>query len=112
MMSAALAGLVDRVQLRGQHLGDASLGARIKHARDWNLARESALSSGLAPETPAFDSQRACGTSLSAAIAIGAKTSIGTIDSGICGGTDSISDVPIVYEEGFRTILIESSRGR
>ena len=112
MMSAALAGLVDRFQLRGQQLGDVSLGAVIKHSRDWNLARESALSSGLAPETPAFDIQRACGTSLSAAIAIGAKISIGTIDSGICGGTDSISDVPIVYEEGFRTILIESSRGR
>ena len=44
-----------------------SLGAVIKHSRDWNLARESTLSSGLAPETPAFDLQRACGTSLSAA---------------------------------------------
>src|SRR5690606_7999284 len=70
------------------------------------------LSSGHAPDTPACYIHRACGTSLSAAIAIGAKISIGTIDSGICGGTDSISDVPIVYEEGFRTILIESSRGR
>ncbi|MBN1239505.1 MAG: acetyl-CoA C-acetyltransferase [Gammaproteobacteria bacterium] len=112
MMSAALSGLVDRFGLRGERLGDVSLGAVIKHSRDWNLARESTLSSGLAPETPAFDIQRACGTSLSAAIAIGAKISVGTIDSGICGGTDSISDVPIVHDEGLRTILLESSRGR
>jgi acetyl-CoA C-acetyltransferase len=56
--------------------------------------------------------QRACGTSLSAAIAIGSKISVGTIDSGICGGTDTISDVPIVYDETYRAIMLESSRGR
>jgi acetyl-CoA C-acetyltransferase len=111
MMSAALAGLVAKFGLQGERLGDVALGAVIKHSRDWNLARESTLSSGLAPETPAFDIQRACGTSLSAAIAIGAKISVGTIESGICGGTDSISDVPIVYPEAYRSILLESSRG-
>src|SRR5690554_1789269 len=68
MMTAVLSGLVERYGLKGQRLGDVALGAVIKHSRDWNLARESALSSGLAPETPAFDLQRACGTSLSAAI--------------------------------------------
>jgi acetyl-CoA C-acetyltransferase len=84
----------------------------IKHSRDWNLARESTLSSGLAPETPAFDIQRACGTSLSAAILIAAKISTGLIDSGIAGGTDSISDMPIVYPDAYRSILLESARGR
>jgi len=70
MMSATLSALVQRFDLGGAQLGDVALGAVIKHSRDWNLARESTLSSGLAPETPAFDMQRACGTSLSAAIAI------------------------------------------
>ena len=84
----------------------------IKHSRDLNLARESTLSSGLAPETPAFDMQRACGTSLSAAILIGSKIATGLIDAGIAGGTDSISDVPIVYPEAYRNLLLESARGR
>ena len=97
---------------QGQRLGDVSLGAVIKHSRDWNLARESTLSSGSAPETPAFDIQRACGTSLSAAILIGSKIATGLIDAGIAGGTDSISDVPIVYPEAYRTLLLESARGR
>src|SRR5690606_239192 len=96
----------------GQRLGDVSLGAVIKHSRDFNLARESTLSSGLAPETPAFDIQRACGTSLSAAILIASKISTGLIDAGIAGGTDSISDVPVVYPEAYRTLLLESARGR
>ena len=62
MMTAVLQALVARYSLKGERLGDVSLGAVIKHSRDFNLARESTLSSGLAPETPAFDIQRACGT--------------------------------------------------
>jgi acetyl-CoA C-acetyltransferase len=70
------------------------------------------LSSGLAPETPAFDIQRACGTSLSATILIGAKIATGLIAAGIAGGTDTISDLPIVYPDAYRTLLLESARGR
>src|SRR5690606_1265102 len=112
MMSAVLRGLVAKYRLENQRLGEVALGAVIKHSRDFNLARESTLSSGLAPETPAFDLQRACGTSLSASILIGAKISLGLIDAGIAGGTDSISDLPIVYPDAYRALLLESARGR
>jgi acetyl-CoA C-acetyltransferase len=112
MMTAVLQALVAKYSLAGERLGDVSLGAVIKHSRDFNLARESTLSSGLAPETPAFDIQRACGTSLSAAIIIGTKISTGLIEAGIAGGTDSISDVPLVYPDDYRALLLESSRGR
>ena len=112
MMSATLRALVERFDLTGQRLGDVSLGAVIKHSRDWNLARESTLSSGLAAETPAFDMQRACGTSLSAAIAVASKISVGLIEAGIAGGTDSISDVPVVYPDAYRSLLLESARGQ
>jgi acetyl-CoA C-acetyltransferase len=91
-----------------------STGARsvIKHSRDFNLARESVLGSGLAPTTPAFDIQRACGTALEAAILIGNKIALGQIDAGIAGGTDSISDAPIVYRDELRKLLLRSARGR
>ena len=112
MMTAVLQALVARYSLAGVRLGDVSLGAVIKHSRDFNLARESTLSSGLAPETPAFDIQRACGTSLSAAIIIGTKISTGLIEAGVAGGTDSISDVPLVYPDAYRALLLESARSR
>ena len=112
MMSHVLRALVEKYGLGGERLGDVSLGAVVKHSRDFNLARESVLSSGLDPETPAFDVQRACGTSLSAAVLIGAKISTGLIDAGIAGGADSISDLPIVYPDAYRRILLESARGR
>ncbi|MGD8379168.1 MAG: acetyl-CoA C-acetyltransferase [Gammaproteobacteria bacterium] len=112
MMTAALKGLVDRYSLKGERLGDVSLGAVIKHSRDWNLARESLLGSGLAPETPGFDLARACGTSLEAAILMGNKIATGQIEAGIAGGTDTTSDVPVVVNERLRKILLRSARGR
>ena len=112
MLSAVLAALVVKYDLHGVKIDDVSAGAVIKHSRDYNLTRESVLSSGLAAETPAFDLQRACGTSLSTAVLLASKISTGLIESGIAGGTDSISDMPIVYPDAYRTLLMESDRGR
>lgn len=112
MLSAVLAALVVKYDLHGVKIDDVSAGAVIKHSRDYNLTRESVLSSGLAPETPAFDLQRACGTSLSTAVLLASKISVGLIESGIAAGTDSISDMPIVYPDAYRALLMESARGR
>ena len=112
LLTATIKGLVEKYNLRGETLGDVCAGAVIKHSSDFNLARESVLGSGLAPDTPAFDLQRACGTALEAAILIGLKIASGQIDSGIAGGTDTISDVPIVYPRSYRQILMASNRGR
>jgi acetyl-CoA C-acetyltransferase len=112
MMTAALAGLVSDHKLQGERLGDVSLGSVLKHSRDWNLARECVLGTELSPETPAFDLQRACGTSLEAAILIGNKIALSQIDAGIAGGVDTISDAPIVLNEELRKLLLRSARGR
>jgi acetyl-CoA C-acetyltransferase len=112
MLSAALKGLVERFNLRGERLGDVGAGAVLKHSKDFNLTRESVLDSGLAPETPAFDLQRACGTSLDTAIVLGLKIATGQIDSAIAAGVDTASDVPIVYPSVYRKLLLRSARGR
>jgi len=112
MMTATLSALVKKHDLKGQTIGDVALGAVMKHSKDWNLARESVIDSGLSLRTPAYDLQRACGTSIEACINIANKIALGQIDSGIAGGTDSISDAPIVYSDGFRKILLDSHRGR
>ncbi len=112
LMAAALGGLVDKFDLRGQTLGEVALGAVIKHSRDWNLARESLVDAGLSIRTPGLDVQRACGTSLEACAIIANKISLGQIDSGIAGGVDSISDAPIVYPDSYRRILFDVVRAR
>lgn len=111
-MAAALGGVVNKYDLKGQTLGDVALGAVIKHSRDWNLARESLIDSGLSPKTPGLDLQRACGTSLEACAVIANKIALGQIDSGIAGGVDSISDAPVVYPDSYRRILLDVFRAR
>ncbi len=107
LMVAALDGLVTKLDLKGQTLGEVALGAVIKHSSDWNLARESVIDSGLSLRTPAIDLQRACGTSLEAAILIANKIALGQIEAGIAGGTDTVSDAPVVYPDEYRRILMD-----
>ena len=112
MLTAVLKGLVDRFALQGERLGDVAAGAVMKHPSQWNLAREAVLASGLAAETPAFDLQRACGTSLEAAILIANKIALGQIDSGIAAGVDTVSDPPISYPRAYQRLLLRSVRAR
>ncbi len=112
LMTAALDGLLAKLDLKGQVLGDVALGAVIKHSRDWNLARESVIESGLSIKTPAFDLQRACGTSIEATIQIANKIALGQIESGIAGGTDTVSDAPIVLSDPYRRMLLDMHAAR
>src|SRR5579863_1616702 len=112
MLTAAFRAMVERFKLQGERLGDVAAGAVIKHTKDYNLVRESVLSSGLDPQTPGLDLQRACGTGLEAALDIGNKIALGQIEAGIAGGVDSISDAPIVYPRSYQQLLLRSYRGR
>lgn len=112
MLTAAFRAVVERFKLQGERLGDAIGGAVIKHSKDHDLVRESVLSSGLDPQTPGADVQRACGTSLEAAILIGNKIALGQIDAGLAGGVDTISDPPMVYPRSFQQLMLRSYRGR
>jgi len=112
MMSGALAGLVDKFDLKGQHIDEVMGGVVLNHARDFNIAREAALNAGLAPTTPGTTVQIACGTSLQAALILGAKIATGEIESGIACGADSVSDSPIVFGPKFSKRMIKLSRAK
>jgi acetyl-CoA C-acetyltransferase len=112
MLTATLRGVVERFGLKGQRLDDVAAGAVMKHSSQWNLTRESVLGSGLAAETPGLDLQRACGTSLEAAILLGNKIALGQIDCAIAGGVDTVSDPPVVYPKSFQQLLLRSYRGK
>jgi acetyl-CoA C-acetyltransferase len=112
MLTAVLRAVVDRYGLQGQRVDDVAAGAVMKHSSQWNLTRESVLGSGLAAETPGLDLQRACGTSLEAAISLGNKIALGQIDCAIAAGVDTVSDPPVVYPRSFQQMLLRSYRGR
>lgn len=112
MLSTVLAGMVDRYGLQNEHIDEVNAGAVITHSRDWNLTREAVLSSGLAPSTPGLTMQQACGTSLQATMVAAAKIASGQIDSAIAAGTDTVSDVPIVFSKKFTQRLMKLRKAR
>ncbi len=112
MLTATLDALVGKFGLEGETLGEVAAGAVLKHSRDFNLTRECVLGSKLAPETPAYDVQQACGTGLEATILVANKIALGQIDAGIAGGVDTTSDAPLAINEDLRGVLLEVNRAR
>ncbi|HMK84825.1 MAG TPA: acetyl-CoA C-acetyltransferase [Steroidobacteraceae bacterium] len=112
MLTTVLRGVVEKYGLQGVRVDDVAAGAVMKHPSQWNLTRESVLGAGLALETPGLDLQRACGTSLEAAILLGNKIALGQIDCAIAAGVDTVSDPPIVFPKTFQRLLLRSYRGK
>ena len=112
LSTLVLGGLVEKFQLQGQILGEVAMGAVLKHSSDFNLAREATLSSGLSPHTPGITITRACGTGLDSLITVANKIALGQIESGIGGGSDTTSDVPIAVSKKLRRRLLDLNRAR
>jgi acetyl-CoA C-acetyltransferase len=112
MLTAVLDSMVSKFGLEGQALGEVVAGAVLKHSRDFNLTRECVLGSKLAPETPAYDVQQACGTGLEATILVANKIALNQIEVGIAGGVDTTSDAPLALNEDLRNVLLSVNRAK
>lgn len=112
MLTAALQGLISKYKLDGKLLGDVALGVIMNSSLDWNLSREVVLGTTLDPRTPAFNLQRACGTSLETINLIALRIASGQIDSGIGGGSDSNSDLPIMVKRKLAWKLIDVNNAK
>lgn len=112
LMKPAMASLVSELNLEGKEVGEVILGAVNKHAYDFALAREVVMDSKLSPHTPATDIQKACGTSLEAAVMIANKIALGQIECGIAGGIDTNSDVPVEFKKSFSDRLLRLAAAR
>jgi len=113
MLTAALKGLVERYRLQGPGaVGEFVAGAVLKHARDFNLARETVLGSSLDARTPAYDIQQACGTGLQAVVAAANRIALGQTEAAIAGGADTASDAPLGVNDRLRKVLLEARRAK
>ncbi|BBY74143.1 acetyl-CoA acetyltransferase [Mycolicibacterium parafortuitum] len=112
MFTAALDGLADRFDLKGERLDAVIGGAVLKHSRDFNLMRECVLGSSLSSYTPAFDLQQACGTGLQSAIAAADGIALGRYEVAAAGGVDTASDAPIAFGDDLRKVLLGLRRAK
>lgn len=112
MLTATLDTLVDKYNLAGERLGEVASGT-VMHLRPTTcMTREAVIASKLANETPAYDVQQYCGTSLETVLTVGSKIALGQIDCGIAAGTDTTSDAAVGVNEGLRKILMEVNRAK
>lgn len=112
MLTATVQATVDRYKLGGKLLGDVALGVILTYTSDWNLTREVVLGTTLDPRTPGFNVQRACGTSLETANLIALKIAVGQIESGIAGGSDTNSDLPVMGKKDLAWKLVDLSNAK
>ncbi len=110
MMTGALNGLVDRYNLKGEHIDEVTGGAVVTHSKDFNLTREAVLGTRLSPSTPGITIMQACGTSLQGALGSAAKIAAGEIDCAIAVGSDTTSDAPIVVSKKLAQRLTKASQ--
>lgn len=110
LMTPVLQALVKKYNLEGKLIGDVALGGVMNHSSDWNLAREVVLGTGLHPDTPAYNVQRACGTSLETTNHLAMKIAMGQMDVGIAGGVDTNSDLPIEFQREFSWKLLDAKK--
>src|SRR5690606_28628835 len=112
MLVATLNAMDDKYNLHGKRLGDVALGAVMTSSIECNFAREIVLKTALDPHTPAFNVQRACGTSMETINLIALKIAAGQIESGIAGGSDTNSGLPIMIQRSLAWKLIDISNTR
>jgi acetyl-CoA C-acetyltransferase len=112
MLIATVQAIVKKYNLQNKRLGDVSLGAVMTSSIEWNLAREVVQGTELDAHTPAFNVQRACGTSLETANLIALKIATGQIESGIAGGSDTNSDLPIMLQRKLAWKLIDINNAK
>ena len=112
MLTAALRALVDKFSSEKREdrrsrrrRGDQAL-ARLEPGARVDARR------GLHPSTPAYDLQRACGTSLSAAAQLANRIALGEIDSRDRRRRRQHERHPARLQSGLRRIVLKSARGK
>ncbi|MGF1468526.1 MAG: hypothetical protein ACFCGT_20575 [Sandaracinaceae bacterium] len=77
-----------------------------------NIAREIVLLTGLPKDVDAFSVSRACATSYQSVVSVAEAIHNGAIDTGVAGGADSASDIPITVSKKLADALMAASMAR
>ncbi len=108
---ACVRELLSRTGLAGE-IERVIFGQVVPSLQAPNVARELVLDVGLPPTVDAHSVSRACTTSYVAVIELARAIAAGDLDAGICGGTDSVSDVPIAVSKPLARALVANRRAR
>lgn len=106
----AIKGLLNKTGLDPKEVGYVVMGTTISNVKTGNVAREAAITAGIPYSAPCHTVTMAC---ISANQAIASAANIlrnGEADVAIAGGTDTVSDAPIMFNKKMRKKLFKAQK--
>lgn len=104
--------LLERSELDGAEIDEVIFGQVVPSALVPNVAREVSLLPQLPKEIPAFSLNRACASAAQAISAAVDQIVLGHADVILAGGTESLSDIPILASRPLADIIVALSRAK
>jgi acetyl-CoA acyltransferase len=104
--------LIERTELDGSEIDEVIFGQVVPSALVPNVAREVSLLPQLPKEIPAFSLNRACASATQAISSAVDQIVLGHADVILAGGTESLSDIPILAGRRLADTIVEVSRAK
>ena len=107
-----VAELLQRTNLDGKEVQGLVFGTVIPSVLAPNIAREVSLMPQLPKGVQAFSVSRACASANQAITDAADQIALGHLDVAIAGGSESLSNIPILHAQGFAESLVLASKAK
>jgi acetyl-CoA acyltransferase len=107
-----VAELLQRTNLDGREVQSLVFGTVIPSVLSPNIAREVSLLPQLPKGVQAYTVSRACASANQAITDAADQIALGHLDVAIAGGSESLSNIPILHAQGFADALVLASKAR
>ena len=104
--------MLQRIDLDPKEIQQVVYGQVVPSVEAPNIAREIVLATGMPKSIEAYSVSRACATSYQSAVNVAEAIMAGTIDTGVAGGADSASIVPITVSKRLAEALMAATKAR
>src|SRR5687768_9547507 len=107
-----VAELLQRAELDGKEVQGLVFGTVVPSVLAPNIAREVSLIPALPKGVQAFSVSRACASANQAITDAADQIALGHLDVAIAGGSESLSNIPILHSKGMSDALVAASKAR
>lgn len=104
--------MLQRIDLDPNEIQQVVYGQVVPSVEAPNIAREIVLATGMPKSIDAYSVSRACATSYQSTVNVAEAIMAGTIDTGVAGGADSASNVPITVSKRLAESLMAATKAR
>ncbi len=112
LANIVVAEMLQRIHLDPNEIQQVVYGQVVPSVEAPNIAREIVLATGMPKDIEAYSVSRACATSYQSTVNVAEAIMAGAIDTGVAGGADSASNVPITVSKPLADALVAATKAR